>query len=148
VLKFVIADGSEAATEVGHEAANNIGKRNAKDGGNKSADNDWIEVHSKQYRRSKRTPPTLIAKGTSTLRAHPKGGSKGNFPVVKIANHARVWLNKNKPSNNEGFYTSKVKSIFRFHKNKIKSKQDATARKVWIQDPESGTHKVSLGQAG
>jgi hypothetical protein len=141
---FVIEDGSEAAPEVGHEAANKVGKRNAKDDGNKTADDDWIEVRSKQHRRCKHMtlPPTLTAKGTSILRGHPKGGLPGNFPIVKIANHARVWLNKNKPSNNEGFYTSKVKSIFRFHKNKIKPKNDATARKVWIQDPKSGTRKV------
>jgi hypothetical protein len=74
---------------------------------------------------------------------HPKGGSNGNFPIVKIANHARVWLNKNKPSANEGFYTSKVKSILGTQKNnKIDPKTGATARKVRFQDPESDTHKV------
>jgi hypothetical protein len=145
----VIGNGSEAAPEVGHEAANKVGKRNAKDDGNKAADDDWIEVRSKQHRRCKRmTPLTLNAKGSSILRGHPKGGLPGNFPTVKIANHARVWLNKNKPSDNEGFYTSKVKSIFRFHKNKIKPENDATARKVWIHDPESGTHKVRPRKAG
>jgi hypothetical protein len=102
VHTFVIEDGSEAATEVGHEAANAVGKRNANDDGNEAADDDWIEVHSKQHRRSRRTPLTLSAKGTSTLRGHPKGGSQGNFPIVKIANHAHVWLNKNKPRDNEG----------------------------------------------
>jgi hypothetical protein len=140
---FVIEDGSEVATQVGHEAANEVGKRTAHDDGNKAADDDWIEVQSKQHRRCKRTTPlTLSAKGTSTLRGHPKGGSKGNFPIVKIANHARVWLNKNKPSANEGFYTSKVKSILRTQKNKIDPKTGAPARKVRFQDPESDTHKV------
>ena len=76
-----------------------------------------------------RTPLTLTAKGTIILRGHPKGGLPGNFPIVKIANHARVWLNKNKPSDNEGFYTSKVKSIFRFHKNKVRPKKGRVARK-------------------
>ena len=49
-----------------------------------------------------------------------------------------MWLNKNKPSDNEGFYTSKVKT----HKNKIGPKTGATARKVLFQDPELDTHKV------
>jgi hypothetical protein len=140
VLKFVIEDGSEAATEVGHKAANKVGKRNAKDDGNEAADDDRIEVRSKQHRRCKRmTPLTLNAKGTSSIsRGHPIGGlsSKGSFPIVKIANHACVWLNKIKSRDNEGFYTSQVKSILRVHKNKIKP------RTVWFQDPESGTHKV------
>jgi hypothetical protein len=109
-----------------HPVRNDVkstGKRAAHDDGNKTADDDWIEVQSTQHRRSKRTPLTLSAKGTSILRGHPKGGpsSKGNFPIViKIANHARVWLNKIKSSANEGFYTSQVKSILRVHKNKIK----------------------------
>jgi hypothetical protein len=50
-----------------------------------------------------------------------------NFPVVKIATHAPVWSTRNaillkktgmaldmapgKPSNNEGFYTAKMKSM-------------------------------------
>jgi hypothetical protein len=132
----IVEDGPEAAPEVGHEAATKVGKRNAHEDGNKAADDDWIELQSKQHRSCTRmTPLTLTAKCTSSLRGHPKGGlsSKGNFPIGKIANR-----------DNRGFYTPKVKSIFRFHKNKIKikPKNDATAQKVWIQDPKSGTHKV------
>ena len=98
---------------------------------------------------------TLNAKGTSTLRGHPKGGLpyNGNFPLVKIANHARVCSNKiailfekngaamdedpRKSSDNKGFYTSEVKSISRTHKNTIEPKQG-----VRFQDHESDTHKV------
>jgi hypothetical protein len=130
----VIEDGSEAETQVGHEAANKVGKRTARDDSNEAADDDGIEVQSKQHRWSKRTPLTLSAKGTSILSGHPKGGlsSNGNFPRLKIANHAHVWLNKNKASDNKGFHTSKVTSILRNPKNK----------KVWFQDPELHTHKV------
>jgi hypothetical protein len=91
-------DGSEAATEVGHEAANEVGKRTANDDGSEAADDDWIEVHSKRHCRGKRTVPLILyANGTGILRGHPKGGLPlhGGFAVVKIANHARVWSNKN-----------------------------------------------------
>jgi hypothetical protein len=76
-------------------------------------------------------PLTLSAKGTSILRGHPNGGlpSNGNFPTVKI--------------DNEGFYTSKVKSILRTHKNTIEPKQG-----VRFQDRESDTHKVRPSTKG
>ena len=79
---------------------------------------------------------------------------------MKVANHARVWSKKNaillekngmamdmdpgKPSDsNEGFYTAKVKSILRTHKNKIESKIGANAQTVRFTDRESDTHEVT-----
>jgi hypothetical protein len=133
-------DGSDAANQVGHEAAN--------DDGYEAAD-DWIEVLSKKHLRGKRI-----------LRGHPKDGVPltANFPVVKIATHAPVWSTRNvillektgmaldmapgKPSDNEGFYTTKMKSILRTHRKQIDSKiVRFTAR-------ESGTHRVARKNAG
>ena len=95
---FVIKDGSKrAATQVGHEAATKVGMRNPHSNGNKSTDDNWIEVQPQQHCRGQHTPLILNAKGTCIMRGHPTGGSPptGNFPIV----------------NNVRFYTSEVTSI-------------------------------------
>jgi hypothetical protein len=83
---------------------------------------------------------------------------------VKIANHVRVWSKRNaillekngmamdmapgKPSNNAGFYTAKVKSILRTHKNTIESKLGANAQTIRFTDRESDTHAVTPQKGG
>jgi hypothetical protein len=147
---FVIEDGSEAATQVGHKAANKVGKRTACDDGNKAADDDWIEVQSKQHRRSKRTPLTLSAKGTSILRGHPKGGlsSNGNFPRLKIANHAHVWLNKNKPSDNEGFIPPRSRAFYTTPRTKSNPRKARRHERFGSKTPSRILTRSGLGKAG
>jgi hypothetical protein len=65
--------------------------------GNKSTDDNWIEVQPQQHCRGQHSPLILIVNGTCIMRGHSTGGlpPTGHFPIV----------------NNARFHTFEVNSI-------------------------------------